>query len=258
MGNHDNNNQSSFTNHFNTASLPTGMNVAKPGTVYSFEYGDALFMVLNTEVFTSSAEMDRMANWMTTTANASTKKWKIAMFHRGLYTGSSGYQADSISKLIRKKFAPIFDKLHIDLALQGHSHVYEVIGPVKAGKLVSGAVSGVNTDNKIHANGNWKKGGTFKVSSGTSGGTMYFLNNAAGIKFYSPNTKSQMTANATASGVSNYYSLFTGKFDQPSKQAFTSVTVSSTSITLNTYLVDSKTGALVSNTPWDSFKIVKS
>jgi len=255
LGNHDNNANFNFSNHFNTAALPTGMTSAKPGTVYAFEYGDALFMILNTELFTNSAEMDRMATWMTKVANASTKKWKIAAFHRGLYTGSAGYQTDSVSKLIRKKFAPLFDKLHIDLALQGHSHVYEVIGPVKAGKLVKGAVSGVASDAKIHANANGKKGGRFDVTNGT----LYFLNNAAGIKFYTPRSKADMNSAATvkASGVANYFSLFTGKLDQPKKQTFTCVNVSSSSLILNTYLVNASTGALVRNTPWDSVTIVK-
>ena len=255
LGNHDSNYVDNFSNHFNTAPLPTGMKVAKPGTVYSFEYGDTLFMILNTELATSTAELDRMAAWMAKVANASTKKWKIAAFHRGLYTGSSSYQTDSVSKIIRKKFAPLFDKLKIDLALQGHSHVYEVIGPVKAGKLVSGAVSGVGASKKINANGNGKKGGVFNVKTGT----MYFLNNAAGIKFYTPRTKAEMNSakNVTATGVSNYYSLFTGKLDQPKHQTFTCVNVSSSSLVLNTYLVNSSTGALIGQAPWDTIKIVK-
>ncbi|MEI6132394.1 MAG: metallophosphoesterase family protein [Bacillota bacterium] len=255
LGNHDSNYIDNFSNHFNTAPLPTGMSVAKPGTVYSFEYGDALFMVLNTELANSTAELDRMVAWMTKVANASTKKWKIAAFHRGLYTGSSSYQMDSVSKIIRKKFAPVFDKLHIDLALQGHSHVYEVIGPVKAGKLVSGAVTGVVSAPKINANGNGKKGGTFNVKTGT----LYFLNNASGVKFYTPRSKADMNSatTVTATGVSNYNSLFTGKLDQPNKQTFTCVNVSTSAITLTTYLVDSATGGLVSSSNWDSFKIVK-
>ncbi|MDP4183336.1 MAG: fibronectin type III domain-containing protein [Bacillota bacterium] len=190
IGNHDNNNNWNFSNHFNTASLPSGMTAAKPGTVYSFEYGNALFMVLNYEVYNSSSDLDAMANWMKSVASSSNKKWKIAVFHKAMYTGSGSHQSDSDAKIIRGKFAPLFDELHIDMAIQGHDHIYEVIGPVKNSKLVSGEVSGVTSDTAIDPKGNGKKGGTFDVTQGT----LYFLNGAAGSKFYYPRSESEMNA----------------------------------------------------------------
>ena len=241
LGNHDNTRSQNFANHFNTAPLPSTIKTAMPGTVYSYEYGDALFFVLNSEVFSSTSDLNAMSSWMKKVAGASTKKWRIVAMHRGLYTGSAGYQADSTSKLLRKKLAPVFDSLHIDLVLQGHSHVYEVMGPVNAGKLVSGAVSGPKSAQIYN----------------TTGGTVYFLNNTAGGKFYKPLTHAQMDANKAATGVSNYFSLFTGKLAQPRLQVFTCVTVASDSIKLNSYLVNYKTKALASQKPWDTFKIVK-
>lgn len=73
---------------------------------------------------------------------------------------------------------PVFNELHIDVALQGHDHIYEVIGPVNnlTKTLVDGAVEEVETvvPGGVRENMTGKQGGVFNVNEGT----LYFLNNS--------------------------------------------------------------------------------
>jgi len=252
LGNHDTNYRNNFSDHFNTAALPPGLKIAKPGTVYSFEYGDALFMVLNTETYSNAGELDAMANWMRTTANGSDKKWRIVTFHRAVYSGGA-HQEDADIKTLRRKFAPLFDELRIALVIQGHDHTYSVIGPVKNGRLAEEGVSGVAEGRATDRNGNGKKGGVFNAADGT----MYFVNGAAGMKLYAPKSKRQMKDGEAVTGVKNYYGLFSGKFDSAHTSTFSRITVSDEDIRIDTYMIDPASGGVGKGAPWDSLRIVK-
>ena len=48
----------------------------------------------------------------------------VVVHHRALYTTSS-HADDSDVLDLRKVFAPIFDKHHVDLVVNGHDHAYE-------------------------------------------------------------------------------------------------------------------------------------
>ncbi|MBP1989155.1 S-layer homology domain-containing protein [Paenibacillus eucommiae] len=122
-GNHDNSiydkDSIQYTNRFNYSSLkrPSGLSSATVGTVYSFEYGDALFISLNSFGLNSS---DDAIQWkfLADEAAASTKKWKVVNLHASPYDpGSSHYAVDNV---IGKKFTDA----GIDLVLAGHEHAY--------------------------------------------------------------------------------------------------------------------------------------
>ncbi len=122
-GNHDNSiydkNSIQYTNRFNYASLnrPSGLSEAAVGTVYSFEYGDALFISLNSFGLNSS---DDAVQWkfLADETAATTKKWKVVNLHASPYDpGSSHYAVDNV---IGKKFTDA----GIDLVLAGHEHAY--------------------------------------------------------------------------------------------------------------------------------------
>ena len=121
-GNHDgasyDQNFVQYNARFNYSSLkqPSGLSPAAAGTVYSFEYGDALFIILNSNV--SSADNDIQFNFMADEAEASAKAWKIVNIHASPYDpGSSHYQVNNASG---KKFTDA----GIDLVLSGHEHAY--------------------------------------------------------------------------------------------------------------------------------------
>ncbi|NIK76332.1 putative phosphodiesterase [Paenibacillus castaneae] len=122
-GNHDNSiydkDSIQYTNRFNYTTLkrPSGLSEAAVGTVYSFEYGDALFISLNSFGLNSSDD-DVQWKFLADETAASTKKWKVVNLHASPYDpGSSHYDVNNV---IGKKFTDA----GIDLVLAGHEHAY--------------------------------------------------------------------------------------------------------------------------------------
>ncbi|WP_171683458.1 S-layer homology domain-containing protein [Paenibacillus planticolens] len=122
-GNHDNTiydkYSTMYNSRFNYSSLrkPSGLSAAAEGTVYSFEYGDALFITLNSFPATSSDD-DIQWRFLAEETAASTKQWKIVNLHASPYDpGSSHYAVDNVKG---KKFTDA----GIDLVLAGHEHAY--------------------------------------------------------------------------------------------------------------------------------------
>jgi hypothetical protein len=254
MGNHDFSINRNFTHHFNTDSI--GFDQAKstvPGSVYSFVYGDALFMGFSFEDYNIPGQLDSTENWMRrqVAANPNTK-WRIAFYHKCLYTGSTSHQSDDNGRIVREKFGPVFDDLKIDLALQGHDHIYEVMGPIKNKTLVEGAVSNQiaeTVDPKTNLTG--KSGGIYNVKNGT----LYFLNNSGGKKKYMPRSQAEMSSPevVNATGLPGYFNLFTGHFGQDGNPMYSYISVSTESINVKTYEINAS-GAVK---PFDDFKLVK-
>jgi acid phosphatase type 7 len=251
-GNHDNSSNKNFTRHFNTAVTPFDSALSTvPGSVYSFVYGDALFMAMSYESYNVPGYLDSLQNWMgrQIAANPNTR-WRVAFYHKTMYTGSGSHQSDADGRIVRDSMGPIFDSLHIDLALQGHDHIYEVIGPVKNKTLVAGAVTKQDTvtaDSRANVTG--RLGGTFDVANGT----LYVLNNSAGKKKYEPRSEHVMDSVETGLGLSHYFKMFTGRFGQTGEPTFSEVKVSTDSINISTYTVnDAGTATL-----FDAIKVVK-
>jgi len=254
VGNHDNSVNKNFTNHFNSKYEDFDLTKStSPGSVYSFVYGDALFMALGYENYATAGYLDDLTTWMRAqvAANPNTK-WRIAFYHKSMYTGSTSHQSDADGKTVRDAMAPIFDELHIDLALQGHDHIYEVLGPIKGKALVANSVKNqISVTFDAHTNLTAKQSGIFNVQNGT----LYFLNNSAGKKKYEPRSQADMngTTVSTATGLTNYFGLFSGRFGQNGLPTFSNVTVSSDTIAVSTYEVND----LGVTNLFDSFKVVK-
>ncbi|MDO4462283.1 MAG: fibronectin type III domain-containing protein [Bacteroidia bacterium] len=242
QGNHDKSSNSNFAHHFNTdnsynssASVHTAMN----GTVYSFVRGDVLFMVINYEDWNTPGYLTSLADWMRAQVNNNPNaKWRIATYHKNMFTGSKSHQDDQDGKAVREAMLPIFSELDIHIALQGHDHIYEVIGPVNnADKtLLEDKVEHVTlVSGGERENMTGKTGGTFHVGEGT----LYFLNNSAGRKKYEPRNEDAMENSLSKHGVENYWSLFSGKFGQTGEPTFSRVDVDGDNIHIATYTVDS-------------------
>ncbi|MDP4238780.1 MAG: fibronectin type III domain-containing protein [Bacteroidota bacterium] len=250
-GNHDISTNKNFTRHFNTDSI--GFDYAQstvPGSFYSFVYGDALFMGMSFDNYNTPGYLDSISNWMRRQVAANPDpKWRIVSFHRTIYTGAQ-HQVDEDGIALREAIAPVIDELKIDLALQGHDHIYEVIGPVYNKQLVANAVS--NQDSAGYnkwTNVSRKSGGTFNVQKGT----LYFLNGKFGEKEYAPNNQAVMDSIETGLGMTNYFGLFTGRFGQTNNPSFSYITVSPDTINIKTYIVKGLNVVSL----YDNIKIVK-
>jgi len=251
IGNHDQSSNKNFTNHFNTSGPAFDATSTTPGSIYSYVYGDALFMAMSYEDYSSAGRLTDIANWMRAQVAANPDvKWRIVHYHKTIYTGSGSHQSDADGKACRDALAPVFDELKIDLALQGHDHIYEVMGPIKAKTLVANAVKNqISVTFDARTNVTAKQGGIFNVLNGT----LYFLNNSAGRKKYEPRSQAQMAAVETGLGITNYFGMFSGRFAQTGNPTFSNITVSTDTIEVKTYEVSDLGVA----SPFDSFKVVK-
>lgn len=135
-----------FTSHFN---LPdNGVESSIEGTTYSFDYGSAHVIVLNTE-----SNIKKQTKWLEKDLANTDKPWKIVALHRGAYGGNTYGKIED--------WVTVFDKYEVDLVLQGHNHEYSRSFPLRDGKIVGDGGNIVNNHE----------------------GTVYVVTNTAGQKF---------------------------------------------------------------------------
>lgn len=100
---------------------------------YRLDYGNALFLVLD-----SNAALPPQTAWMEEQLKHSTATWKFAVYHHPAY--SSAPKRDNAD--IREAWGRLFDKYHVDVALQGHDHGYLRTGPMYDGKEAASPAEG--------------------------------------------------------------------------------------------------------------------
>ncbi len=98
-----------------------------PGHAYSFEYGNALVIVLD-----SNKDIPEQASWLEQQLRDTKALWKFVSYHHPAYASRPGRSYPDINK----HWVPIFDRYHVDLALQGHDHAYLRTYPMNAGRRV--------------------------------------------------------------------------------------------------------------------------
>lgn len=276
-GNHDDSPNINYTYHFNTDNWFNYNITNKPqfeGIVYNFVYGDVLFLVFSMQDFWRES-YDQVARTWSTYLDEHVSKWfrqtvienpdtkyRISLAHFNLFSGSD-HSTDEEPPLFRKCMLPTFKACEIDIALQGHDHTYEVIGPVNPDDCtpILSAISDVEevaVDRNKNMTG--KKGGTFC----TDDGTFYFIGATCGHKRYYPHSRERMEDDYAEDietifdnkhhNVKNYFDLFTGMFGQPEKPSFTKITVKSDCIEFNSYTADDDEGNV---TLFNTMKVVR-
>ncbi len=152
MGNHE---TSSVPYYQNTFDLPqtNGSNL-----YYSFTYGDAVFICLNSESPSSTTQY----NWLVSTLQANqTKKWKIVFFHRPFYTiGSHAGEMNSYYSTWWKAF----DDYGVDIICNGHDHMYERTKPLNRN---------VSTTAPVATYGSGPQDGRCQIVCGGAGAPLY-------------------------------------------------------------------------------------
>ena len=95
---------------------------------YSFNYQNAHFLVLSTEMVTSSAMYDFAKSDLAKAASNTGIQWIIVYMHKPMYTSPGQHGAYTA---MRDKYHPLFDQYGVDLVLYGHNHAYERSYPIK-------------------------------------------------------------------------------------------------------------------------------
>lgn len=101
---------------------------------YSFDYGDAHFVVLDSQVGEQRQfypdMLERQERWLDKDLSQTQKRWKIVFLHRPPYDNKS-FQ-DNVA--VRNAFTPLFDKHKVDIVFSGHDHVYARTYRLRGGK----------------------------------------------------------------------------------------------------------------------------
>ncbi len=92
---------------------------------YSFEYGDALFVMMY------GGSVEKQAPWLEKQLKNTDKKWKFVMFHFPPYS----FDEDKYPDIV-ESWGTLFDKYHVDMVFNGHVHYYLRTKPINNGKIV--------------------------------------------------------------------------------------------------------------------------
>lgn len=94
---------------------------------YSFEWGDAKFISIDSALFAFYLPLGLATQWIENELASSTKTWNIVYFHVPMF--SSGTHGDN--KSLQNQLGPLLEKYKVSLVLQGHDHDYERTNPIK-------------------------------------------------------------------------------------------------------------------------------
>ncbi len=208
----------------NVIALPDNAKITgETGYYYSFDYGKAHFIVLNTNDLDEDNCLSlKQSDWLIDDLESNAKneetKWTVVLLHKGPYTaGSHAFDDDVIA--LRHQLASIFEENNVDLVLQGHDHTYSVsefIG--REGNKVTSYTGGVM----------YKPEGVLYVNLGTMGDKFYDY-------IYSDEVDLADRTNAPA-GLEKYFTS-ENNLELKETPVFAYVTVSDESLTLNTYTI---------------------
>ncbi|WP_230986706.1 metallophosphoesterase [Cohnella fermenti] len=220
VGNHEGPYNDNYYYHFNYPNDSID-DPLPPGSVYSFDYGDAHIMVLNTMDINwdsrQSASFDQQIDWLKREVAETDKKWKIVAYHKAIYS-LGNHTEDSDILALREKLYPIFDELGIDVVLQGHDHTFVRSYQMYGNQRV--------TDIETDADGNPLN----------PDGTLYMINNSAGTKYYNLQTKNA--------------EKYAAVYEQPYQPIYSGIRMTGNSFTIDSY----KSGE---DQPFDTYTIVR-
>jgi len=123
IGNHE---YSPISNYYDLYDHPTN-NPAGTEAYYSFDYGPAHFVCLNTEFLPGGHEDDdpnvtaAQEAWLHADLSANTKPWTFVFFHRPPYgSGGHGDWEPAQTALV-----PIMEQYNVTMVFNGHNHNYD-------------------------------------------------------------------------------------------------------------------------------------
>ena len=205
LGNHDNGAPNTVY-HFNMPNVSEEYGVTDPGLGdYYFTYGNALFVVLNSNNRSGASHEAFIAEVVAAHPDA---KWHIAMFHHDIY-GSAYHALETSIRDFRAAIFPVLDQYKFDVVITGHDHSYSR-SHVLAGDIAQ-------LDQESNENG--------AIVNPT--GTVYFtLNSATGSKYYALNTEQAE------------YCAFRSQAYVPT---FSNITIDGDTLTFDTYQTDTMT-----------------
>lgn len=132
LGNHDRQDGLGAQLYYDLFSLPkNGPPKVEPEASYSFEYGNALYIMID-----ATSEVNDHTAWIEEKLANTKATWKFVMFHFPPYNFEEPYLD------IQEAWVPLFDKYHVDMVMGGHIHYYMRSQPMFDGKVVDSFARG--------------------------------------------------------------------------------------------------------------------
>lgn len=118
-----------------------------PGQSYYLDYQGVRFIALDVNAFSEDGfdaaarkrVTDREMEWLTRVLSDNPNLWTIVVQHQGIYAISSGREYTAM----RAVLAPLYEKYHVDMVLQGHDHVYARTHKIARDRIVDPSAPGV-------------------------------------------------------------------------------------------------------------------
>ncbi|MDD3946863.1 MAG: metallophosphoesterase family protein [Clostridia bacterium] len=195
---------------------------------YAFEYGDCLFMVIDTNFMNLSSQLDFMSSVM----SKSKKTWNILGMHYSMFSSGSHAEDDNVMNE-KEQLVPFISQNKIDLVISGHDHNYARTYPIDAAGNVATA------DNKefVDQNGYQKT-----VYTNPKGG-IYVINRCVGTKFYGSSNRF------------NDYAIEKGDSETVRIPIYSTITISGNKLTYTAYEYNINTTKEI--TVFDCIEIIK-
>ncbi|MVX66665.1 serine/threonine protein phosphatase [Clostridium chromiireducens] len=128
IGNHDAP-SGNYSFHFNNPNA-SELGKTEAGGGYYYSYGNALFIVLNTNNYNIAEHKQLIEKAVAENKNA---KWRIVTIHQDIY-GSGEHSNEPEVVNLRYSLIPILEENQIDVVLTGHDHTYSRSLMLKGGK----------------------------------------------------------------------------------------------------------------------------
>jgi predicted phosphodiesterase len=118
-----------------------------PGQSYYLDYQGVRFIALDVNAFAEegydAAARQRVTakevEWVTRVLSDNPNRWTIVVQHQGIYAIAQ----DREYAAMRAALAPLYEKYHVDLVLQGHDHVYARTHKIARDRIVDPSAPGV-------------------------------------------------------------------------------------------------------------------
>ena len=105
------------------------------GRYYSFDWGDAHFASIDSNLLSTPDASARMLAWLDADLAATGKYWKIVFMHHPPYP-TGFHLGDALCVQVQQNVTPIVENRGVQLVLAGHEHGYERSWPLLGGQQV--------------------------------------------------------------------------------------------------------------------------
>ncbi len=148
---------------------------------YSFDYGDAHFICLDSNVYLDPTDAG-WQTWIAQDLSDTDATWKFVVFHHPCFNVGLEHYTEQHMRVL----APLFERHGVDIVFHGHEHNYQRTRPFRFAPSGPGAAARLNSSDRLVP-------GTFTVDTEFDGrkvtrtqGVIYLTTGAGGNQLYDP------------------------------------------------------------------------